>query len=267
MPATVTPIPFDPRRFQAAAQHYHARPPYAPRLFRWLSEECGLGADDRVMDLGCGPGVIAIGVAPYVGSVLGVDPEPEMLRRAQAATEAAGLEDKIAFVEGSSNDLGPELGTFTMVTMGRSFHWMDRVETLRRLETIVRPSGMIVLFNSSPLRTGWQREYRELLARYTGDVPGEGRRWRGPNWVEHEEILLDSAFSHLSRIAVVERNELPAATLVDRAFSMSRTAPNVLGPEKSAALADDIRMLAHRLAVDGMITETLESAALIARRG
>jgi hypothetical protein len=143
---------------------------------------------------------------------------------------------------------------------------MDRVETLRRLDTVVRPSGMVVLFNASPIRTGWQREYRDVLARYTGDAAGEGRRWRGPNWVEHEEVLLDSAFCNLSRIAVIERNELPAAALVDRAFSMSRTAPNVLGPEKAAALADDMRALAHRLAIDGMITETLESAALIARR-
>jgi len=266
MPSAITPIPFDPRRFQGAAQHYHARPPYSPRLFRWLAEECALGPDDRVMDLGCGPGVIAIGMAPYVGTVVGVDPEPEMLRRARAATDAAGLDDKISFIEGSSNDLGPSFGSFTMVTMGRSFHWMDRVETLRRLETIMRPGGMIVLFNSSPLRSAWQREYRDVLARYTGDAQGEGRHWRGANWVEHEEVLLDSAFSGLSRIEVIERNELPAEALVDRAFSMSRTAPNVLGPEKSAALAADLRALAARIAVDGVIGETLESGALIARR-
>ncbi len=266
MPQAITPIPFEPRRFQGAAQHYHARPPYAPRLFRWLAEECALGPDDRLLDLGCGPGVIAIGMAPYVGAAVGVDPEPEMLRRARAAAEAAGLNDKVTFVEGSSNDLGSRFGVFTMVTMGRSFHWMDRVDTLRRLDTMVRPGGAIVLFGSSPLRSGWQREYREVLARYSGDQIDQGRHGRGPNWVDHEEVLLDSAFANLSRISIIERNDLPAEALVDRAFSMSRTSPNVLGSEKAAALAADMRTLAERVAVDGMITETLESAALIARR-
>jgi len=166
-------------------------------------------------------------------------------------------------MEGSSNDLAPALGRFAMVAMGRSFHWMDRVETLRRLNALIEPAGAVVLFNSSPQRTGWQREYREIITRYAGD---NGRGWRGPDWIEHEDVLLDSAFSSLSRIAVIDRVEIEAETLVDRAFSMSRSAPNVLGPEKSAALAADLRALGGRIAVGGRITETVESGALIARR-
>ena len=259
----ITPIPFDPHRFQTAARHYHARPPYSPRLFRWLAQECDLTSRDRVMDLGCGPGVIAIGLAPYVDEVVGIDPEPEMLARAREAIAAAGVAEAVSLMEGSSNDLAPALGHFALVAMGRAFHWMDRVDTLRRLDTLIAPAGAVVLFNSSPQRTGWQREYRDIIAHYAGD---NGRGWRGPDWVEHEDVLLDSVFSSLSRIAVIDRIEIEPETLVDRAFSMSRSAPNVLGPEKSAGLAADLRALADRIAVDGHISETVESGALIARR-
>ncbi|MEJ0012868.1 MAG: class I SAM-dependent methyltransferase [Bauldia sp.] len=260
----ITPIPFDPHRFQTAARHYHARQAYAPRLFQRLAAETGLRPDDRVMDLGCGPGVVAVALAPYAGAIVGVDPEPEMLATAAKAT--AAFADKITLVQGSSNDLGAVPGTFAMVAMGRSFHWMDRVETLRRLDTIIGPRGSVVLISSGPLdeRRGWQKDYRDIIAKYSADGGGPG--WRGPDWVENEDVLLRSAFSQLDRIGVIEQGELPADALIDRAFSLSRTAPNVLGPEKSAALTADLRALLARVAPDGVLMEAVESKALIARR-
>jgi Methylase involved in ubiquinone/menaquinone biosynthesis len=82
----------------------------------------------RVLDLGCGPGQLALALAPHAGEVVAVDPEPEMLRIAAENAAAAGLE--IRFVEGSSADIGPGLdlgpGRFHLAVIGRAFHWMDR---------------------------------------------------------------------------------------------------------------------------------------------
>ncbi len=41
----------------------------------------GLGPDDVVVGLGCGTGRPALPLAARVGAVIGVDPEPDMLRR------------------------------------------------------------------------------------------------------------------------------------------------------------------------------------------
>src|SRR5262245_47813750 len=77
MPRMVSPVPFQPRRFQSAAQHYLAgRPPYAERLIALVAERCRLRGTDRLLDLGCGPGQIAIAFAPLVGAVVAIDPEP-----------------------------------------------------------------------------------------------------------------------------------------------------------------------------------------------
>jgi trans-aconitate methyltransferase len=130
---------FEPRRFRTAARHYLAgRPPYAARLIEDVAEFCGLSTRHRLLDLGCGPGQLAKAFAAKVGSVLGIDPEPEML--ALAREDAA---PNTEWRQGSSHDLGPELGRFQLVTMGRSFHWMDRVETLRRLDGMIDPGGAI----------------------------------------------------------------------------------------------------------------------------
>ena len=78
------PAAFDPHRFQSAAPHYlTGRPYYAPALIDRVAELCGLGGADRVLDLGCGPGQLAVAFAAHAGSVLAIDPEPEMLRIAR----------------------------------------------------------------------------------------------------------------------------------------------------------------------------------------
>jgi len=132
-PAT---IPFEKRRFRTAAQHYlQGRQPYAPALFQRLMQLTGTGPKSRVMDLGCGPGQIAVALAPHVGEVTAIDPEPEMLR--VAAENAAAAHSKICFIPGSSDDLGPALGRFRLVVIGRAFHWMDRARTLQRLDGLI----------------------------------------------------------------------------------------------------------------------------------
>ena len=136
----------EPCRFKAAAKHYLAgRPPYAQGLISRIVKDLGLGAEDAVMDLGCGPGQLALLFAPFVGSVLAVDPSAEMLEVARHAHGAGNVH----FKSGSSFDIGPELGTFKLVTIGRAFHWMDRSDTLRRLDAMVARDGAIAFFSDS----------------------------------------------------------------------------------------------------------------------
>ncbi len=256
---------FQPRRFRTAAQYYlSGRPAYAPRLIRHVARFTGLAPDARVLDLGCGPGMLAGAFAPLVGEVIAMDPEPEMLRIAEAEFGAAG---RISFVQGSSFDLSPSLGPFRLVTMGRSFQWMDRVETLRRLDAMVEPGGAVALFNSwhrANPTIAWIPEYRALLRRYAeADQTHVKRRSQG--WVPHEAILLDSAFSTLDEIAVIERREVSVAQLVRRALSRSSTAPERLGVA-APRFAAEIETLLLPLATDGMLTEEIATYALIARR-
>src|SRR5262245_23439902 len=140
------PSPLQQRRFRTAAPYYLAgRPAYAPRLIRLVARLTGLTAHDRMLDLGCGPGMLAGSFAPLVRDVVAMDPEPEMLR---IATEQFGAVANIRFIQGSSHDLSLATGRFKLVTMGRSFHWMDRPETLRRLDDMIEPDGSVALFDS-----------------------------------------------------------------------------------------------------------------------
>ncbi len=256
---------FQPRRFRSAAQHYlSGRPAYAPRLIRHVARFTGLAREHRVLDLGCGPGVLAGAFAALAGEVIAMDPEPEMLRIAEAEFGAVG---RISFVRGSSFDLSPALGRLHLVTMGRSFQWMDRVETLRRLDAINAPGGAVVLFNrghrDAP-NTEWIAVYRALVHRYAEDDRTHVKR-RSGIWTGHEAILLGSAFSLLDEIAVIERRRVTVPQLVHRALSRSSTAPERLGAA-APRLAAEIEALLAPLATGGMLTEVIATYATIARR-
>jgi ubiquinone/menaquinone biosynthesis C-methylase UbiE len=213
----------------------------------------------RLLDLGCGPGQLARAFAPKVGSVLGIDPEPEML--ALARQDSA---PNVSWRQGSSHDLGPGFGRFQLVTMGRSFHWMDRVETLQRLDGMIDPGGAVVLFrdNHPDLpENAWRGEFRTLIAHYEESRPVH----RSPDWVPHISVLFDSPFSALEEIAVIERRHAPAETLIERALSMSSTSRARIG-DRADQLAAELRTLLARLAPDGTFTEIVATTALIARR-
>jgi hypothetical protein len=182
-----------------------------------------------------------------------------------AARRPAASPTLVRFVLGSSNDLGDQFGRFRLVTMGRSFHWMDRVDTLKRLDRILEPDGAVALFDVKAIHQGpgdWHRRFDEILERHAPEPPV----WRSPEWTDQAAVLIDSAFRRIDGLSVVERMSLPANHIVDRALSISRTSPDALGPAKAAALAADLRALAAEAAVAGTIDEILESRVMIARR-
>jgi SAM-dependent methyltransferase len=255
----------EPCRFKAAAKHYLAgRPAYAQGLISRIVKDLGLRAEDAVMDLGCGPGQLAMLFAPFVRSVLAVDPSAEML---EVARHAANGVDNVHFKSGSSFDIGPELGTFKLVTIGRAFHWMDRSDTLRRLDAMVEGDGAVVLFSDSHPKhrdNAWVEPYQRIIDDHAAEDFQRARRC-SVDWPSDEEILLDSPFARLERISVVEKRSLPAEHLVERALSISAINEVVLGG-KMGRLMSDIQELSLRFSLGGIVSEVIETSALIARR-
>jgi len=256
----------DLHRFRSTVPYYlKGRPAYPPRLIRRVVDLCRLTPAHRVMDLGCGPGQLAVAFAPFAGEVVGIDPEPAML--AAAAAHAAQMDVKVRLIEATSDDLDPTLGMFRLVTIGRAFHWMNRRRTLERLDRLVEAHGAVVLFRDRHPDlpdNAWRTPYRALMERFAVQDDARTRR-SAPGWQPHEAILLDSPFHRLERVTVIVQSKTPVETFVDRALSMSSTAPARIGA-RSQDLVREMRALMASFAVDGCVSETVETEALIARR-
>jgi len=256
----------DSRRFQTAAAHYLlGRPAYPGAFIEKVATLCGLNRSHRILDLGCGPAPLALAFAPFVGSVLAVDPEPEMLRIAREAVRTAGVAVEVR--EGSSETIGPDWGRFRAVTMGRSFHWMDRSKTLQRLDSLLQPEGAVVLFNDEVVESpenGPLLAWRTVVELYSADDKVRTER-RSPEWQEHESVLRTSPFAGIDHVEYIHRGLTTVDILVHRALSMSATTRARLG-DRADQLVSEIRSTLAPLATEGTVTEEIEWTAIIARR-
>ena len=111
-------------RFASTVAYYEsARPPYGAAFFEAVALQMGLDGSERLLDVGAGPGILAIGFSPYCREVVGVDPEPGMVEAAREAAERAGV--TVRFIEGRFEDVAARLGAFDIVSIGRAIHWLD----------------------------------------------------------------------------------------------------------------------------------------------
>jgi SAM-dependent methyltransferase len=253
-----------PGRFHRLAEVYaRGRPPYPALLARRVAAFLGLDGSQDVLDLGTGPGFLALDFHPFARRVIAVDPEPEMLRVAAEIAHRKGSD--IEFVQGSSATIGPDLGRFRAVTIGRAFHWMDRAVTLDSLNGIIEPGGAVVLFGDSyPAvpANAWHPKFKKILDAFAVDDPARDALTRGK---DHEAILLISAFSHLERVSVLERRTTPMDNMVDRALSFARAWDGRPG-SRADQLGQEIRSALTPFLADGAVHEVIEGTALIARR-
>jgi SAM-dependent methyltransferase len=256
---------FAARRFQSVGDVYLAgRAPYPPGLIARAAQVMELRPDDRLLDLGCGPAQLSVAFAPYVGAVLAMDPEPVMLELARRATAD---EPKIVVRPGGSGDLGPDLGRFRAAVIGRAFHWMDRPETLRRLDELLEPDGAVALLRDHRLalpQNEWAASYRAFVDRWSEDDQTRNRRQTNPEGA-NISVLLESVFSRLEYVSVITQRTLGIGELEAHILSQSSTSRARLGERADDMLAE-LRAAAAEWSAEGRFTEVLRSDALIAWR-
>lgn len=246
-------------RFATTAALYEQfRPPYSPEFFRVVVERLRLGKRHALIDLGTGPGLLALGFAPYVGRVVGVDPEPAMLEVAARAADRAGRD--LVLIESAAEALPREVGLFDVVTIGRALHWMDRDRIGPLLQRLVAPGGVVLVCSARSAtdgRNGWLEAHNEARRYWSGTT---GRTNYRPDLAT---IVADTRFRIGETIAVEGRHELTASDLAHRVLTLSGSSPAVLSNKVDAMLHDvEQRLLPFSRA--GLLREVVIANAEVA---
>ena len=144
----------------------------------------------RVLDFGCGPGSITVGLARRVpdGSVVGIDVAAEVVEQARELASDGGV-GNVTFEVGDVYALGYADGWFD-VAYGHQVlqHLTDPVRALRELRRVVRPGGLVGVRDADyatmvhaprePLLDRWLELYH-AVARRNGAEADAGRYLRG----------------------------------------------------------------------------------------
>jgi SAM-dependent methyltransferase len=235
-------------------------------FFRTVAQKLTLDKRHALIDLGTGPGVLALGFAPYVGRVVGVDPETEMLAAARGAAAREGAH--VTFIEGRAEDLPVEIGSFDVVTIGRALHWMDHAALGPVFARLVAPGGAIVICASFSARDGsnpWLEDYDAARRRWSDEELLSGSHKGEHAHRNPADVLGPLGFGVVDTIRVHATHEVSAVDLARRVLTFSSSSPAALGDRADAMLADiEARLLAFSR--DGVLEETLMSAASVARR-
>ena len=122
---------------------------YLPMAGR-LVEATAVDSGDRILDVGCGTGNVAITAARHGAQVTGLDITPTMLERAKTNAEIAGV-DEIAWHEGNAVDLPFGENTFDVVLSNLGHMYADpAASAASELVRVTKPGGQIGFTSWTP---------------------------------------------------------------------------------------------------------------------
>jgi SAM-dependent methyltransferase len=264
----------DDRDLFRGTAHWYARyrPGYPADFIAEIISRFDLDGSGSLLDLGCGPGQLALPLAPHVAEVIGMDPQPDMLAEADRAAREAGIAN-VRWLLGSSTDLGrlrDDLPGVRGVVMGRSFHWMDPDATLESLSRIVLPGGSIVIAGDGcgvwDDDEAWQIATREVIQRWLGTERRAGTGVASiPTGPWHEQgAVARSSFVNTGDYVLTFERQWDIDRIVGFLYSTSFCSPAVLG-DLLPAFERDLRQALATLNPEGRFSEQVRLGATFAR--
>ena len=143
-------------------------------LHRKMVELAGIRSGERILDVGCGPGRLAIAAGP-AGEACGIDPAPEMVELARRNAARTGV--SVQFEVGVIEALPYPSDHFDVVLSSLMLHHLpDELKRrgLAEVHRVLKPAGRLLAvdFGATPrdgvghllcvlrLRTGWDHAER-----------------------------------------------------------------------------------------------------------
>jgi SAM-dependent methyltransferase len=257
-------VPYDPTIYQGAAAHYRVgRPPYSPQLEPLLTAELGLDGCGRLLDGGCGPGILTLRLSHLFEEAIGLDPDLDMLTEARRVAEERGITN-VRWVRALAEDLPAAApGPYRAVTFGQSLHWTDEARVDEAVYDMLEPGGALALIvhtvkgRPKPPSPGRppipHAEIRALVAKYLGSTPRVGQGAAPVRTHRFEDVLVLTRFGSPRSIFAPGIPDLlrDSESVLSGYFSFATSAPHLFG-DRGDDFARDVRELLAARSPDGV---------------
>ena len=237
-----------------------------------LSADLAIGPGEKVLDVGCGTGLLAEYIVDRVGPtgfVLGLDPLPlriELARKRARANLAFEVGDAYALDHLAS-------GNFDVVVLNAVFHWLpEKAGPLRSFARVLRKGGRVGIGTGvKGHRTRLQEEVRAALAQPPFDkFPRERESLTFRVGEEEMRALFEAAGFETTLLEVRENEQRFATPDAAIRYSEASSFGNFLGhlPDALKPLAREkvAARLAEVMGADGLVQKGRRLVAIGTRR-
>jgi SAM-dependent methyltransferase len=257
-------VPYDPTIYLGSAAHYrYGRPAYSPELEAVLTQEMSLDGNGRLLDVGCGPGVLTVRLAHLFEQAVGLDPDAGMLAEGSRAAEEKTVMN-IRWVQGLAEDLPAVApGPYRLVTFGQSFHWTDERRVAETVYDMLEPGGALALIvhtvagRTRPPGPGVpaipHEEIEALVGKYLGSTRRAGQGTAPERTHRFEDVLARTRFGVPQQFFVPGIPDLlrDSESVLSGYLSMSSSAPHLFG-DRLDDFAGEVRALLANRSAEGV---------------
>jgi len=220
--------------------------PSAARLVRFA----GISSDARVLDVGCGTGVVAITAAGLGARVEAIDLTPQLLERARENARIAKVD--IEFREADAEDLPFRNGEFDTVVSQFAHMFAPRPEVaIAQMLRVLRPGGTIAFSTWPPeLLVG---RTMQLASRYMPPPPPgipSPMLWGDP------QIITQRLGNGVADI-VFDRDSILVPALTPQHFRMviEGSAGPIIKMIQTLSVSDPERLESYRAEFDAIVSQ------------
>jgi SAM-dependent methyltransferase len=125
----------------------------------------------RVLDLGTGPGVLALELAARGASAVGLDVSENQIGAARESARERGLASACRFDVGRAEESQQPDASFDLVTAGTCWHWFDHDRALAEVARVLAPGGLLAIVNYTylPQHSALARDSEALVVKWNPD--------------------------------------------------------------------------------------------------
>jgi SAM-dependent methyltransferase len=245
-------------RFSGQADAYaRYRPSYPDEAIRAVVARAGLNRTSVLVDVGCGTGISARLFAERGVTVIGVEPNSAMRRRAEATPCSAGPPPR--YRPGSAEATGLPDATAECVVAAQAFHWFDAGAALQEIHRIVKPNGWLALL-------WYERDEGDEFTEAVGDVirsAPDAEAIETARQKAGDILAAHPLFAEYERRTYRHASWLDCDALKGRLFTMSYAPTDDDGKAAWIREADD---LYARFQTDGLVRLCYETTLHTAKR-